>query len=423
MKILRKKVVLAVDTKVNEQFLPLLLGSDINVYGMARSFHEAYGTISEAHGAGQLSPTKYSKIVNVHSHPGFSEPEGFMKVMRELMAQYKDDPRKIILVPCGDGYTELITHNKEELSQRFICPTVDAKTQETLEDKAAFYETCEKYGLPYPDTLIITKDMVEKNSSVELPFGFPVALKPSDSVEYLDVDFEGRKKAFILYSQEEVDDILAKVYQAGYTSEMICQNFIPGDDSRMRVLNAYVDHNHNVRMMYLGHPLLEDPTPEAVGNYVAIMPDYNEKVFDQMKSFLEKIEYVGFANFDMKYDERDGEYKLFEINLRQGRSSFCVTLGGYNLAQYLVEDYVLETPFTETTYAQGDKLWLGVPEKILKQYIAEGPDKEQAMQYLAENKYGNTLYYKQDMNLKRYLLVKRIFYLYHDRYKKYFRKK
>lgn len=96
------------------------------------------------------------------------------------------------------------------------------------------------------------------------------------------------KKAFILYSQEEVDDILAKVYQAGYTSEMICQNFIPGDDSRMRVLNAYVDHNHNVRMMYLGHPLLEDPTPEAVGNYVAIMPDYNEKVFDQMKSFLEK---------------------------------------------------------------------------------------------------------------------------------------
>ncbi len=45
------------------------------------------------------------------------------------------------------------------------------------------------------------------------------------------------------------------------------------------------------------------------------------------------------------------------------------------------------------------------------------------MQYLAENKYGNTLYYKKDMNLKRYLLVKRIFYLYHDRYKKYFRKK
>ncbi|WP_161902518.1 carboxylate--amine ligase [Enterococcus saccharolyticus] len=418
-----KECVLTVNKKMNEQFQPILLGSDINVYGMARSFYEEYGIVSEAHSAAFLSATKYSKIVNVHAHQGFNESEGFIAVMRQLMKEYENDTRKLLLVPCGDVYTELVTHHKEELSERFICPTVNAEIQELLSNKVSFYETCEKYGLPYPETLIITKELFEQKRSITLPFAFPVALKPANSVEYLDVEFEGRKKAFIISEQQELDGVLAKIYAAGYRSEMICQNFIPGDDSRMRVLNAYVDQNHHVRMMCLGHPLLEDPTPQSVGNYVAIMPDYNEKICKQIKAFLEEIEYTGFANFDMKYDERDGEYKLFEINLRQGRSSFFVTLSGYNLAKYLVEDYILNIPSTETIYGKGDKLWIGVPKKILLKYIAEGPDKEEMKRYLKTKQYGSTIYYNKDMNVKRYLLVQHIFRGYYGRYKKYFRKK
>ncbi len=411
------------NVKLNERFLPILLGSDINVYGMARSFHEAYGITSEAHSAGFLSATKYSKIVNVHAHEEFDEPEGFIKAMRQLKEQYKDDPRQLILVPCGDTYTEMVARYKAELMPRFVCPTVDYDLQQILSNKVLFYETCEKYELPYPQTMIITKTEFEKKQAIELPFDLPVALKPANSVEYLDIQFEGRKKAFILYSVAEVNDVLKKIYQAGYTSEMICQNFIPGDDSRMRVLNAYVDRNHKVRMMCLGHPLLEDPTPQSVGNYVAIMPDYNEKIYDQIKQFLETIHYTGFANFDMKYDERDGEYKLFEINLRQGRSSFYVTLGGYNLAKFLVDDYVLETPFKETVYGKANKLWIGVPKGILKKYIVAGSDKDKALTFISEGKYGTTINYKKDMGFKRFLLVKHMFYTYYDRYKTYFKQK
>lgn len=249
-------------------------------------------------------------------------------------------------------------------------------------------------------------------------------MKPANSVEWLNVDFEGRRKAYIFNDPAELDTIIRRAYDAGYTSEMVIQDFIPGDDSRMRVLNAYVDQHHRVRMMFLGHPLLEDPSPVAAGNYAAILPDYNENVFRRIKAFLEDIGYEGVANFDMKYDERDGEYKLFEINLRQGRSSYFVTLNGFNLAKYFVEDLVEDTPFDgETLFGRGSKLWMEIPKSVFLEYVAEGDDKETGKRMLESGDWGTTLEYSKDMNPLRWLMIRHMFAIYRKSYAKYFTKK
>ena len=46
-------------------FIPVLLGTGSNVYGMARSFHEAYGVKSIAVGKARLSATSDNRIVTV----------------------------------------------------------------------------------------------------------------------------------------------------------------------------------------------------------------------------------------------------------------------------------------------------------------------------------------------------------------------
>lgn len=406
-------------------FTPILLGSDFNAYGMARSLYELYGQPVKAYAEVALAPTRYTNIVDLTLIDGFTEDPTWIDEMLKLKENYRNANGPVILIACGDGYAELIAKHKDELEDVFVCPYIDYDLIKQLNDKAAFYQMCEKYDMPYPGTRIITEQMYNANDTIEQPFDYPVALKPADSVAWLDVHFDGRKKAFTIHDRTEFDSIIAKSYDNGYTGELVLQDFIPGDDSNMRTLNAYVGKDHKVKMMCLGHPLLEDPAPAAIGNYVAILPEYNQTLYNQIQHFLESINYTGYANFDMKYDQRDSQFKLFDMNIRQGRSSFFVTLNGNKLADWVVQDYVFDSlTMAEPLYANKDQndyfLWLGVSPKTFEKYARDSAEKDHAVALIKNGRWGTTFWYAKDRNLKRYALYKWAMHNYQVDFKKNF---
>ncbi len=167
---------------------------------------------------------------------------------------------------------------------------------------------------------------------------------------------------FTCPDRKSLEEVLDKVYAAGYPDTMIIQDFIPGDDSYMRVLTNYSDRNGKVKLMCMGHVLLEEHTGHAIGNHAVILTEPCGEIAEKIRAFLEDIGYVGFSNFDIKYDQRDGKFKAFEINCRQGRSNYYVTGAGYNIAKLLVEDRVegKDLPFV---LADNPSLWRVVPRK------------------------------------------------------------
>ena len=138
-----------------------------------------------------------------------------------------------------------------------------------------------------------------------------------------------------------------------------------------------------------------------------------------MKRFLEDIGYTGYANFDMKLDPRDGQYKLFEMNLRQGRSSFFVTAAGYNLAKWMVDDILLERPM-ELTIAKNRVLWTIIPTSVIFRYLTDDEKKQEARQLLKEGKVCHSLLYRGDINLKRLIGYRLNQWHYRQKYRKYF---
>ena len=96
------------------QILPVLLGGDANVYGMARSFYETYGVRSLAVCRRALPALAHSRIVQVAAQdPAFERDSVFTATLLGLAEQYPGRTR--LLISCADGYTQLLARCAAEL--------------------------------------------------------------------------------------------------------------------------------------------------------------------------------------------------------------------------------------------------------------------------------------------------------------------
>ena len=387
------------------KFLPIILGTDANAYGLARSFHEEYGIKSVAIGKASLIETRNSKIIDTEIYDNLTDNKVFVDTMVEVGKRYKKDYDKLILLSCAEWYTDLIVNNREILSEYFILPFMDIELKNKLENKESFYKLCEEYGLDYPKTYIVTK---ENKDDINIPFPYPVALKPSSSKDYSEISFEGKEKSYKIKDENRLREIIDKIYSTGYNSNMIIQDYIEGEDDTMWVMNCYSNKNGKVKMMCLARCLLEEHTPYGIGNYKVLMSSSNDELYQKIKFFLEDIGYIGYSNFDLKFDARDGKYKLFEMNIRQGRSSYVCTAAGCNLAKYIVDDYIFDKD-EEVKYNYSKHLWLATPKGLLKKYMVNKELLEEALNLIKDGKYTYTLKYSKDKSLYRVFWANRIY--------------
>lgn len=403
---------------LKDTLIPVLIGADMNCYSMARAFHEKYGVYSYAFGRWLMGEVMYSRIVNFKTVEKIDENETLLATLQGFISSVSKD-KKLIVIGCTDDYASMLMENRDALrAMGYIVPYIDAALRDRLVSKDSFYKMCDKYNIDYPKTFVASQPMTAQQLSQEaLGFSYPCIAKPSSSIDYWKHPFDGMKKVYVAENPQQAADILKQVYGSGYPETFILQDMIPNDDSYMRVLTAYCDKNARVKMMCLGHVGLEEHTPKALGNHAAIITEFNQPLMLKIKSFLEDLGYVGFANFDIKLDTRDGGYKVFEINLRQGRSNFYVTGAGLNLAEYLVRDWVLNEDLEDCYLHKAESFWHSVPLGVVYKYVKDEAFVKKARQLCKEGKESCTLDYKFDLKNPKRLA----YYLVHQQryYKKY----
>lgn len=388
-------------------FNVLILGSDPNAYYMARSYHELYNKKVDMISVASMWITKCSKIINFSIVPRIYEAEVFVNTLNNYAEKNKEF-EKILLIGANDQYVRLIVENKDKISKIFVhnYPRLDIINTVLIKD--AFYKA---FGnqLDVPKTLVYS---CKERPEIKDDFTYPIILKPGNGIEYHHNHFDGMSKVYKIKSFVELKSVIKKIEDSGYKENLIIQEFIPGDDTALFDVIMYAGKDKKVKLMTFAQIGLQERTNTGVGNCTVLVNGFNEHgyredIVRKLADFMEKIGYQGFAEFDLKYDVRDGKYKVFEINPRQARSSYYLTACGYNLVKYLIDDLILNKEIPVTLIKE--KMVLSfVPKYVINKYVTSKPLLKEINTLIKEGKFVRPLHYSKDMSLKRrvYLLLK-----------------
>ncbi len=383
-------------------FLPIILGTDINAYTMSISFHEKYGIKPVLVGRMAMAFTEGSSVIEkIHYVDNIEDGPQYANELHQIAAHYKQEYENLILIGTNDFYVTFIIKNRDQLGRDFVFNYINQDWLQKIYLKKNFYELCAKHGIDTPLTYFYDCSKAEPFDE-DTPF--PLIVKPSNGVAYYNHPFENMQKVYKVENKKELNTVLSTIKASGYQDDLIIQDYIPGDDTYMWDAVYYATQEGTPQLISFAQVALQEHTKTGVGNYTALIVRHNKEFMEKLVGFMKAIGYTGFANFDIKYDERDGTFKVFEVNVRQGRSSYYLTQCGHNLAEFLVDDliYQKEKPMT---YLKGTQLFSVVPKGVLKRYIADPVVLAEAKDLIKNGHYGNPLFYKHDTGFKRRVLM------------------
>lgn len=381
---------------------PVILGADIGVYALARSFHEAYGVTSVVVAGAALGPVAHSKIVRHEIVADGHEPRQLVDRLVSVAQGMPD--KRLLLMANSDWLVRVVVQHRALLEQYYVVPFLSEHLLDRISDKATFAEICTDLGISVPRTIVQEFSGGADWEAAPVDLEYPLIAKAASSADYQDVEFEGKKKVFEIATAQELAWLWSALREAGFHGRFVVQELVPGDDTQMRSITAYVDTHGEITLLCSAHVLLEEHTPSGLGNPAAMITTREDAMLDQARTLLTATGYRGFANFDVKVDPRTGMFRFFEVNPRIGRNNYYVTAAGANPMRFLVEDAV-EGRSVPPVVVDKEVLYAVVPHRLLLRYVRDPELAARVRRLMKAKAVAHPLRYRVDLSPRRRLYV------------------
>jgi predicted ATP-grasp superfamily ATP-dependent carboligase len=212
-----------------------------------------------------------------------------------------------LLIPTTDDGASWVAEHAAVLRERFCFPHQDVSLVHVLCDKGRMQELAHANGVPTAKSVVPrSKKDVEQFLDTAV---FPVMVKATDA-DHLRRLTGGTK--FLIRTPHELLALYAKA-QSGEEPHLLIQEFIPGDDW---MFDGYFDKNSDCLFGLTGKKIRRFPAGTGVTSLGVCLR--NETVKETTTRFMKAIGYRGILDIGYRYDRRDGQYKVLDVNPRIG---------------------------------------------------------------------------------------------------------
>lgn len=228
-----------------------------------------------------------------------------------------------VIIPTEDEYAEWLSKNKYyiEHNTKALCAVADNPIFKQVINKSSLLSLCQQFGIPHPKTISIDiKNIDEISRSIE----YPALIKPDRS--------NGSRGINIVNSQAEFKEkAIGIIEQYGASS---IQEFINNPNHYYNaMLYRYEDATYNTSVV----TKITRFYPIKGGSSSFCTSVENQKIIDICKRLLDKLNWVGFADFDI-LEKDNGDYRIIEINPRVPASLHAALVSGINFGEVIVSD-------------------------------------------------------------------------------------
>ncbi|MEU6818253.1 ATP-grasp domain-containing protein [Streptomyces sp. NPDC046860] len=250
--------------------------------------------------------SRYLRRAFVWPTTGAEEPGHLVEGLRRIGRRIG---RPAVLIPTDEEAAVLIAEHQDELSGAFLFPRVEPDLPRRVASKQGLYELCREHGIDTPAT-VFPRSYDEIVAFAD-EARFPVVAKNREA-------FVRRRRPAVGGTTRIATrgGLLALARDWGDDPGVILQEYLPREAAEDWIVHGCFDADAGPLAVFTGVKVRSWP-PHAGMTASAFVVD-NPELADLATRFVKQLGFAGVVDLDLRFDRRDGRYKLLDFNPRMG---------------------------------------------------------------------------------------------------------